>query len=120
MIVTVDEDIYQLWRTNCTRVIKEELYYDSDSQCTLARQALGLSIRETNEVLSFEKSSFGKPLLGDRGWPVEYPNTPLDIFLFPKNWKDRLDELQHALPHSDPEFMKKLALDAKLCPISKT
>lgn len=37
----------------------------------------------------------------------------LDVFVFPPDWHDRLDELQRALPHSDPQFMRKIARDAK-------
>lgn len=36
----------------------------------------------------------------------------IDIFLFPPNWRDRLDELQVIGRHSDPEFMQNVALDA--------
>lgn len=37
----------------------------------------------------------------------------LDIFIFPLNWRKRLDELQGALPHSDPQFMHNIARDAR-------
>lgn len=37
----------------------------------------------------------------------------LDIFIFPPNWRERLDELQDALPHSDPYFMRNIARDAR-------
>ena len=35
-----------------------------------------------------------------------------DFFVFPPNWHERLDELQKALPHSDPLFMQNIARDA--------
>lgn len=37
----------------------------------------------------------------------------VDIFLFPPNWKDDLDELQMSLRHNDPNFMVKVARDAR-------
>lgn len=37
----------------------------------------------------------------------------MDIFIFPPNWRERLDELQNALPHSDPQFMRNIARDAR-------
>ena len=37
----------------------------------------------------------------------------LDIFLFPENWRHRLDEIQRALPNRDPNFMKNIARDAR-------
>jgi len=36
----------------------------------------------------------------------------LDIFVFPRNWREQLDVLQSTLPHSDPEFMQNIAQDA--------
>ena len=37
----------------------------------------------------------------------------MDIFIFPSDWRQRLDELQYALPHSDPNFMHNVARDAR-------
>ena len=36
----------------------------------------------------------------------------LDVFVFPPDWKDRLEELQTAVPHKDPKFMENIARDA--------
>lgn len=41
------------------------------------------------------------------------PGVAIDVFLFPEDWRNRLDELQVALPHRDKEFMKHLAHDAR-------
>lgn len=38
--------------------------------------------------------------------------TELDVFIFPPDWRGRLTELQAALPHGDPQFMRKIAQDA--------
>lgn len=38
----------------------------------------------------------------------------MDIFIFPPDWRNRLDELQNALPHSDPHFMHNIARDARV------
>ncbi len=35
-----------------------------------------------------------------------------DVFLFPANWRDRLDTLQKMGRHSDPNFMANVARDA--------
>ncbi|MEK7083434.1 MAG: hypothetical protein AAB972_04630 [Patescibacteria group bacterium] len=37
----------------------------------------------------------------------------MDIFIFPPDWRERLDELQGAMPHSDPNFMYNIARDAR-------
>ena len=42
---------------------------------------------------------------------VAYPAS-LDIFVFPPEWRDRLEVLQFFLPHSDPHFMQNIARDA--------
>jgi|GEM_PF-2178821 len=42
------------------------------------------------------------------------PRQGVDAFLFPKDWKNRIDELQRALPHRDPNFMSNVAQDAIL------
>ena len=36
----------------------------------------------------------------------------LDIFVFPPNWRDKLDQLQEDLPNKDPNFMQNIARDA--------
>ncbi|MGB2787218.1 MAG: nucleotidyltransferase domain-containing protein [Candidatus Saccharimonadaceae bacterium] len=36
----------------------------------------------------------------------------IDIFLFPPDWRDHLDELQRIGRHSDPMFMQNVARDA--------
>lgn len=37
----------------------------------------------------------------------------LDVFLFPPDWLDRLEELQERAPHDDPDFMANIASDAR-------
>jgi predicted nucleotidyltransferase len=37
----------------------------------------------------------------------------VDIFIFPPNWRNRLDELQGRMEHDDPKFMAKIAKDAR-------
>ncbi len=57
----------------------------------------------------------GYGLLGGRYAPFELPYSKrwqIDLFLFPTNWRHRLGELQDALPHSDPNFMCNIAVDA--------
>lgn len=36
----------------------------------------------------------------------------LDMFIAPRDWRERLDELQEHLPHDDPYFMHNIARDA--------
>ena len=36
----------------------------------------------------------------------------LDIFVFPSTWRERLNQLQKDIPHSDPNFMQNIARDA--------
>ena len=36
----------------------------------------------------------------------------IDLFVFPRNWRDYLRALQEALPHEDPNFMRNIAADA--------
>lgn len=36
----------------------------------------------------------------------------VDVFLFPEDWQERLDELQSHLPHEDKNFMRNIAADA--------
>ena len=40
------------------------------------------------------------------------PGVEFDCFLFPSNWRDRLSELQNAIPHRDPQFMSNIAKSA--------
>lgn len=42
----------------------------------------------------------------------EVGHCDLDVFVFPHDWRDRLDELQNAFPHEDPNFMANIARDA--------
>ena len=37
----------------------------------------------------------------------------IDIFIFPPDWRNRLDELQSRMKHDDPKFMQKIAKDAR-------
>jgi hypothetical protein len=37
----------------------------------------------------------------------------MDIFLFPQNWRKKLTQLQAQFDHHDPDFMKKIAHDAR-------
>ena len=41
-------------------------------------------------------------------------NELLDVYLMPQNWRDRIDEIQSHLPHSDPCFVKNIAKDARV------
>ena len=36
----------------------------------------------------------------------------IDLFVFPRGWRDRLQVLQSALPHEDPDFMEKISREA--------
>lgn len=36
----------------------------------------------------------------------------VDVFVFPPDWRNKLDELQLILSHTDPEFMQNIARDA--------
>lgn len=40
-------------------------------------------------------------------------NIPVDIFIFPPDWRNRLEELQSRIPHDDPKFMENIAQDAR-------
>lgn len=44
------------------------------------------------------------------------PDAPLgdhvDVFVFPPDWRTKLDELQRSLDHTDPMFMQNIAQDA--------
>lgn len=53
----------------------------------------------------------------DNNWEIL---EALDIFLFPPDWRERLDELQEALPHTDPDFMRNIARDAIPLPWKRT
>jgi hypothetical protein len=35
------------------------------------------------------------------------------VYIFPPDWLKRLDELQAAFPHEDPNFMRNIATDVK-------
>ena len=37
----------------------------------------------------------------------------VDVYIFPPDWTNRLDELQASFPHEDPNFMRNIATDAK-------
>lgn len=42
---------------------------------------------------------------------IAYPAS-IDIFVFPTDWRNRLEVLQLILPHHDPHFMQNIARDA--------
>ena len=37
----------------------------------------------------------------------------VDVYIFPSDWAERLDELQAAFPHEDSNFMRNIAADVK-------
>lgn len=37
---------------------------------------------------------------------------PVDVFIFPQDWRKRLEELQEVFPHEDPDFMRNIEADA--------
>lgn len=37
----------------------------------------------------------------------------IDVYIFPPDWEKRLDELQRAFPHEDPNFMMNICRDTK-------
>lgn len=36
----------------------------------------------------------------------------IDVHLMPQGWKEHIDEVQSHLPHDDPSFVSKIAIDA--------
>lgn len=58
-----------------------------------------------------EDDGLGSPFLDVLGDDFD---GALDVFLFPQNWRCRLYELQHELPHKDPNFMSNVARDARV------
>lgn len=52
-------------------------------------------------------------LLDDTLLPRELIGYMFDVFLLPINWKSRLDEFQELGQHSDQEFMRNIARDAR-------
>jgi predicted nucleotidyltransferase len=109
LILIVDEQIAQKF---FTAVAAEERYNaelraDRFMQRYFGSAQSRLEIAEN--VLSEEDQVFGQVFL-DSWVEIEFR---LDIFLFPSNWRDRLVELQTAMPHADPQFMEKIAGDAR-------
>lgn len=101
VILVVDDETASKW----TEDVKKRLgyfgmafsnggFYDSakDARLEIAAEILG----------TVPEAMFESP------WYVR----TIDVFLFPPDWRDRLDELQIIGQHSDPTFMQNVALDA--------
>jgi predicted nucleotidyltransferase len=115
IIVTVSDTLFQKWTTSVKRKIVmitdgdpeiEDMYFNAAIRFDAAAELLGL------DFIDFCFEFFDAN--GLRGYPVDYICVDIDLFLFPHDWKERLEELQTHLPHSDPKFMEKIAKDATL------
>lgn len=93
VIVSVDEATFLRWMRSVT--FKDE----------------GCNFYGSQKVDRLEAASV---CLGTGHWLVEGWKGVLDIFLFPENWKERLNELQEYGRHTDPQFMHKIVKDAAL------
>ena len=113
IIATVSDKLFYKWTSSILTVIQsldgaedDSLYFNADLRMSCAADLLGIDPED------FE--FYFENVIGVRGYPISFSFVYTDIFLFPHNWKERLEELQNMLPHSDPEFMYKIAKDAKL------
>lgn len=107
LIVLVDYEIYDNFRRRVSSELRRhDIYY--------AYGAAGIRIRYAAITLMAASGNPSTHIPFD----ILYADgcvagEPLDIFLFPEDWRERLVELQMALPHVDPCFMGNLAVDAR-------
>ena len=115
IIATVPDKLFSEWTSNVLTAVHsindteekdDSLYFNADLRMSCAADLLGIDPED------FE--FYFENVIGVRGYPISFSFVYTDLFLFPHNWKERLEELQNMLPHSDPEFMYKIAKDVKL------
>ncbi len=109
LILIVDEQIAQKF---FTAVATEERYRAELRADGFMKRYFGSAksrLEIAENVLSEEDQAFENVFL-DSWIEIELR---LDLFLFPQNWRERLVELQTAMPHADPQFMEKIAVDAR-------
>lgn len=66
-----------------------------------------------------ERRSIARYVLGelDEVMPAigcKIPESLLDLYVFPPDWKCRISEIQRDLPADDPSFVRNIAMDARL------
>lgn len=89
IIITVENNLYTEWLRLCRQSVAHDFYSDH----------------------RYERLHAAANVLGANWLRQGWVNV-LDIFLFPSNWRERLQELQLTLPHADPQFMANIAMDA--------
>ena len=132
IIATVSETVFRSWKLG----LLDSLYnvgFDADGFDLLGDALAGprnpdvyfnatLRLQEAVKALSvsekdyatLEGLQFFENTTGSKGFPKKNQYMKVDIFLFPDNWDMRINELQLALPHTDPFFMQNVLTDAKL------
>lgn len=76
-------------------------WYDG---CALSRSCVAESILVSG--IASENNPFEEAIIAAHG-------VGIDIFIFPSDWRNRLSELQGRMEHDDPNFMQKIAKDAR-------
>jgi predicted nucleotidyltransferase len=113
IIVTVSEYHFRLWAEDLTSTlddIHEKRVVDTymtagDIRMLAADRLLGIPDEYSDGYIDFSDAK------GINGYPLE-TYMFIDIFLFPEDWKQSVDELQSMLPNKDPNFMRNIAKEA--------
>lgn len=101
ILVVYEENTYQ----DFIAKTKTHVEYEGASRGALCR------IRAASQVLfQFHRSCLNIELGEIHPGITEI----LDVYLMPIDWRDRIDEIQSHLPHSDPCFVKNIAEDARM------
>lgn len=135
IIATVSDSVFQSWRTrllrslyldgfdanrfdfrreNLGRCIKPrnfDAYFNSTLRLDKAEEVLAVSAQDR---LALWELQYFRKTIGSKGFPKDLLYMKVDLFLFPENWQERVDELQGTLPHKDPNFMQNLLREARM------
>lgn len=96
VILTVNDAVWENFKNEVNKALK-----------IAPRRGAAIRYHVARELL-------GEGPYSDLLYDLEYRmGVPIDVFVFPENWRERLDELQSAFPHEDPQFMRNIAKDAK-------
>lgn len=114
LIATVDEDLFAEWVEAIWAVIDFWSSHKRDRSTYFNRGLRNYMTTELTGLPDLCDSVGFRNVLGMKGYPIKSRFVPVDTFLFPHNWLDRLEELQKLFPHDDPDFMMKISKDAVL------
>lgn len=113
LILIVDESVFQNFTSDINTALRRPPYGKFGVYGTYGSAAMRLNAAESALPYLHMFLSAAEDILSAECWNSGRQGRLLDIFLFPADWRTRLEELQGAIPHDDPYFMRNIARDAQ-------